>query len=416
MNKYPLHHPDSEDLLLYIEGELAAGARASIHEHLASCWKCRSEVEELEAGIGEFMRYKTRLEEAEEPTGEQATWNLRRRIEEMDAQAAQAPSRSRPGSAGRIGGRVRLPRTAAGILILAGACAAVALVGRFVLPLPAPVPHREPRTITAPTPPAWKEPAAIRLTPQSRPKDPVPALGMASSRGLAEIAAVVKLHELGADLGEPVETLAGENGAVTVVCRALGQERESQIRSALRDIPSVTVRSVPPPPEEPVRRPHTVSGISRARNALDRELADRLGGAAAFDRFANAVLEADDALMARAYALHALEQRFPAGRQGALIPEDRAALNAVMADHRRVALQKGAALEEALASIGGELDPARRGAPPEIAAGLFSAVQRFDRIVNVIFGGSATDLSEAGLKAELNTARAELAAALEAVR
>ena len=65
----------------------------------------------------------------------------------------------------------------------------------------------------------------------------------------AEVAAWVGLHDLGADLGEPVEVVPAGNGAATVVCRQMGPGREAEIRGALAGIAGVTVRSEPAPAE-----------------------------------------------------------------------------------------------------------------------------------------------------------------------
>jgi hypothetical protein len=242
---------------------------------------------------------------------------------------------------------------------------------------------------------------------------PLPSSSLA---GAPEVAALVKLHELGADLGEPVETVAAADGAVTVICRQVGWERETEIRSALADIPGVTVRTEPAAPEDPAKPPRTMLSLGNGSNPLERALVEQLGGRAAFDRLANEIVEQDDALMARTYALRGIEERFPAGRQAGLNAQDRAALAAMIADHRRAALESGSAIESLVAPISKALGLANPATRQPAAPGIFQAAQRMDRILNVVFGGSPSDLSGPALGAELSAARTQLAAALEAIR
>jgi len=93
-------------------------------------------------------------------------------------------------------------------------------------------------------------PAARQVMPS--PAAPMPSvapprfpkrMAVAAPVPAPEIAALVKLHELGADLGEPVEMVAASDGAVAVICRQVGRGRETEIRAALAGIPKVTVRS-----------------------------------------------------------------------------------------------------------------------------------------------------------------------------
>ena len=143
---------------------------------------------------------------------------------------------------------------------------------------------------------------------------------------------------------------------------------------------------------------------------------EQLGGRAAYDRLANEIVEQDDALMARAYALRGIEERFPALRQAGLSAQDRAALAAVIADHRRAAVESGSAIESLVAAIAKALGLASPATRQPAASGVFQAAQRMDRILNVVFGGSPSELTGPELGAELNAARAQLRAALEAIR
>jgi anti-sigma factor RsiW len=422
MNKLPLLHPNSEDLLLYIDGELPEPGQAAIRKHLAGCWKCRREVEELEGAVSEYMRYQTAVDAAEGTAGTRSSTDLRRKMERLEAQLG------RPGLWSRARTRLTFPapayawRLAAGIAVMATAWAAVTLVQRMVLAPKPQEPARQVAPAIQPASPARATAPTLPPLPSSLPRQAA-AMAEPPSPALAdspEIAALVKLHELGADLGEPVETVASPGGAVTVICRQVGREREAEIRSALAGIPGVTVQSEaasrPDTRPDAGKRPRTVVSLGNGGNPLERALAEQLGGKAAFDRLANEILEQEDGLMARAYALHDIEERFPASRQTELGPRDGAALAAVIADHRRVALEKGWEVESRVAAISRALGFADPTARQPAASGLFPAAHRMDRILNVIFGGSPSDLTGPELSVELNAARAQLRAALEAQR
>lgn len=414
MNKFPLTHLNSEDLLLYIDGEKSPPEHAAIQRHLASCWKCRSEVEDLESAISEFMRYKSRMDEARGSAGAHSSAELRGKMERLDLELGQAGLWSRVRKLVALPGPAYARRLAAGVLVMATGWAAVTLLEHAIS---APKPQVPARQIAPALQPAAPVRAVVPAPPAPSPANaktaPPPSPLLA---GAPEVAALVKLHELGADLGEPVETVATAGGAVTVICRQVGRERESEIRSALAGIHGVTVTTEPAAPKTAGQLRRTTLAPGSTGNPLERALAGRLGGKAAFDRLANEVLDQDDALLARAYALDGIEERFPPGRRAELCPHDRAALALVIADHRRAARERGAAVESLLAPIAGALRP---GNPPRRQSGasaILPAAQRVDRILNVIFGDSPGERTAAELGAELNAARAELSAALEAIR
>ena len=419
MNKLQPLHPSSEDLLLFIDGELPEPRQAAIRIHLAGCWKCRAEVVELENAVSQFMRYQTAIDAAEGPAGTRSSADLRRKLERLDRELGRPGLWSRVRTALTLPGPAYARRVAAGILVMATAWAAATLVQRLA---PVPKPQSPARRVAPAIQPAGSVQAvAPTLPPPALPKPgvavapPAPPAELAPA-GLPEIAALVKLHALGADLGEPVDTVPSADGAVTVICRQVGRERETAIRSALAGIRGVTVRTEPAAPQDTRRHPPTTLSLGSGGNPLERALAEQLGGKAVFDRLANEILEQDDGLMAHAYALHAIEERFPAIRQAGLSAQDRAAVAAVILDHRRAAIEIGAAIESRVAPIAKALGLANPAARQPAAPGIFEAAQRMDRILNMFFGGSPSDLTGAELGAELNAARAQLRAALEAIR
>ena len=406
MINLPPQHPEAGELLLYLDGELAEARRTSVRKHLEVCWKCRHEAEELAGAVSEYMRYQTAMDAAEPPAGTHSSAGLLRKMQLLD-------DAGQPGFWSRLRPRFDLPawRAVAGIAALATAWAGAGLIRRIVL---APETHRPARQVTPAARQAIPSPAAPApsVAPPLLPKR-VPAAAPVPGPA-PDIAALVKLHELGADLGEPVQLVAASDGAATVICRHVGSGRETEIRAALAGIPKVTVRSETAAPGDPGRRPRTTLALHNSGGLLEHALAEQVGQAQ-FDRLANEILDDDDGLMTRAYALHDIEERFPPSRRAALRPDDAAALGAVIADHQRVAVEKGRAIEARVAPIARSLGFVSPPAPLT-ASGVFAAAERVDRILNIGFGGSPSQLSLPELGSELNSALAQLRGALETMR
>jgi len=416
MNRLPPTHPPIDELLLYLDGELRESRLISVRKHVEVCWKCRREAEELAAAASDYVRYQTAIDASVTPSGLYTSAALIGKLELLEAAPSEASFWSRLRPRFDLSGFGYAWRTIAAIAALATAWAAVGLVRRIVW---APERHTPTRLITSapkspiPTPavsvPALAPPLMSKRVTGVAPA-PVPIPGPSP-----EIAALVKLHELGADLGEAVETVAAPGGSVRVICRQLERERETEIRTALAGIPKVTVRTEAASPADPRTHARTTLSLGNGGGVLERALVERMGGKAQFDRLGNEILDDDDALMTRAYALHDIEERFPAGRRAALSVDDRAALEAVIADHQRVAIEKGAAIEARVAPLAKELGVVSGPVPP-VASGLFAAAQRVDRILNISFGGSPSNLTLSQLETELNAALAQLHGALGALQ
>lgn len=50
-------HPPREQLLLYVDRELAPKEAARIETHLGVCWSCRAHVSKIEKSIVDFMEF-----------------------------------------------------------------------------------------------------------------------------------------------------------------------------------------------------------------------------------------------------------------------------------------------------------------------------------------------------------------------
>jgi hypothetical protein len=61
-------HPTREELLMAADGELSPKRAERLQEHLSACWECRSQMRDLEAAIGDYVRlYRRNLDPAIPP-------------------------------------------------------------------------------------------------------------------------------------------------------------------------------------------------------------------------------------------------------------------------------------------------------------------------------------------------------------
>lgn len=52
----PFEHPNDDQLLAYLDGEMSNARMRAIRNHLRICWKCRSALAELEAQVEAISR------------------------------------------------------------------------------------------------------------------------------------------------------------------------------------------------------------------------------------------------------------------------------------------------------------------------------------------------------------------------
>jgi len=193
----------------------------------------------------------------------------------------------------------------------------------------------------------------------------VPSQPAASSSGGSvsiseELQVLVALHEIGADLGDPVEVTRSDNH-VLVSGVGLAPQRQSEIERAVASIANVSVKFEQPNaaagamPEDAVSPRRTTEPRPAA---LQVKIQQKLGGRANFELFSGQMLDASDAAMSRVYALRSLAQRFPAAAEKNISPADRQVLTDLALAHATALEQAVSELERALApvlvSLGGE--------------------------------------------------------------
>ena len=396
MNRFYSRHLDEGELLQYLDHELSRRRQASARDHVDTCWKCQSQMSDLQTAIAEYVRYQERIAEldAEQDTGE---WpDLRQRID-----------REREGRVRPALGFAKMARYAYAALATAALGLAGVLATRWVRSAPAPPPA--PPTISRPHVterggPVGEPPPAVpnvKPAPRAAAEPPSPRAAVQ-----LELAAVAALHRLSADLGEPIQVETSADGQVALVGRGLSPQRQQEIAAALALERDVGLRFEQPAPSAPAPR----GGVEfTTRPApLQAALERLLGGLPAAEALTNALLDESEEMMARAHALHNLQARFPVARQGELDEQGRATLRQIEADHR-------AAWRNHFARILQLLQPVRKGlgrgdgsAAPADGAGFFASTRRLDRVLNIAFAGAATDWGVPRMLAELDASIREM--------
>lgn len=164
----------------------------------------------------------------------------------------------------------------------------------------------------------------------------------------AELSVMIGLHQIQADLGDPIAINSTARG-INVGLWQLPAERQAQVKSALEGIPSVTVSTVAPhvrtkvvPVDEAITEIR--AGIqSPAPIESDPRALKLMGGVSAEQSFATLALSKFDAVIAQIYSLNNLAERFDAQGETALSEEERSELQALVRDH---AGQASAALSD----------------------------------------------------------------------
>ncbi len=202
-----------------------------------------------------------------------------------------------------------------------------------------------------PEPPASAVAEATGGIP-SKPAMPPPSeeAAPAGTAGIGEeLQAVAALHEVGADLGDPLE-IANRDGRIRVTGSGISPERQQQIRGALGSLANVDVRfadAAPPARTEGQASPAPGGAVVPK---ADSRLQDKLGGRARSERFSAQLLDQSDAAMARAYALRRLAQEFPPPAEREMGAPDRRLLRSMAREHL-------AAMEAGFQGIDGAVSP-----------------------------------------------------------
>ena len=258
--------------------------------------------------------------------------------------------------------------------------------------------------------------------PPDRAEPPAEAMNPA---GVAEeLQVVAALHQVGADLGDPVE-IARESGQILVSGTGIPPQHQKQIHEALDSMPGVVVRFSEPgtggvPSVEP-ETPALRDSAGSAPPPFQARLEERLGGRPQFERFSSQLLDGSDAVMSRAYALRRLAQQFPPDVERQLSAGDRRVLRDLGREHvAALARQSGemdAALSRVLAALGGTAPAGEvrleSAAWQPASEELLSAARRVETVLAVLLGMAPADNPADHTPSQLLAALAQLRASQE---
>lgn len=231
-----------------------------------------------------------------------------------------------------------------------------------------------------------------------------------------ELHVVATLHDLGADLGDPIE-VSRSGSDVLVSGVGIAPRRQQAITDALSAKAHVVVRfseaSAAGAQPQPVSGNET--GARTDAGQLQARLAERVGGRSNLDQLATQVLDTSESMMARAYALRRLAEEFPAGAEANLNAADRQLLERLRIEHTTAMRQAAGEIDRALESIlAGTL--AGDTAIPEAAASgswqaateeLFQSARKLDKLLGVMFGAAPSETQGDQLR-QLKTGLAQL--------
>jgi hypothetical protein len=267
--------------------------------------------------------------------------------------------------------------------------------------------------------------ASIPAAPEARaamPVEPKPSTEIAPS-SLAptvgdELRVLAALHQLGADLGDPVEVSRNDH-EIVVSGVGIPQARQQEIATALNSLPNVVVRFASAAPSNVPAQ--AVVPDAQVSGPLQTQIAEQVGGRAHFDELAAQVLDRSEPLMARAYALRRMEERFPVAVEAQLGAEDLATLRRMQREHTAALLQQTRELEQTLKPA---LKSAGRSTASNLASDawqpateeLFQSARRVEKLLAVVFGAAPPDdaANTTQLPTQLMSAVTELRANVEA--
>jgi hypothetical protein len=257
--------------------------------------------------------------------------------------------------------------------------------------------------------------APMRTTVPSRSA----ALPSGSSASISEeLRVVAALHEIGADLGDPVEVQV-VNGRVVVSGVGVTGERQREIRRAVEHIPNVVVQF-----SEPSLAAAGVGGAIDSDapgrvSGLQARIEQQLGGRAEFERFSTQYLDRVDSVMARVYALRSLAQRFPDGTS--MPAEDAERLRGMARQHLMVLTSQLNELHRTLApvlvSLGGKTAQGRPAIARAWQSGIddvFRTARRLEMLLSTLLGATPEG-SSANLPSDVLAAFADIRAELDAL-
>jgi hypothetical protein len=267
-------------------------------------------------------------------------------------------------------------------------------------------------------------PAVTRMDNPTRRTEPSRSAALPSGESASiseELRVLAALHEIGADLGDPVE-ISRSGGQVLVSGVGIPAGRQREIHRALDPLPNVAVQFSEPgtagAPQAGGSEVQDVKPQVARATGVQARLEQHLGTRAAFDRFSGQTLDAMENAMAHAHALRSLAQRFPEGTE--MSAPDRAVLADLARSHAKTLLSQINEMQRTLApvlvSLGGKTAqgrPVNAGPAWQPAAERVLADSRRVEVLLSTLLGVTAEAPNAQVPTDLLAAFAELRSALE---
>ena len=223
-----------------------------------------------------------------------------------------------------------------------------------------------------------------------------------------ELAVRYALHRIGADLGEPIEIHSGGQGTapILVVGVVSSAERKQELFAALQPLPGVATRlkteEEAAPREVPAKVTRAEPLIVAAHSPIERELLNYFGDPAGVENFSKHSIALTRDLMAHAWALRHLSERFGAPgvtTEPALSPASHQLLETMVREHRRAMSQATLELVTLLRPVLAPMVQVSRDQAVRLA--VFESAQQVQRLtMDLVFGPGSPNESEAAKTAK----------------
>lgn len=373
-------HPEDAKLLRFCEGELTARETYRVESHVQVCWQCRTHVDEIKKTIAEYVRYRKETLKPSLPSPPAPWRSLSGDLQRLRDEKANGP------------GFVIMRRPFSWMLVGIAAIAASAAAVYLTKPNP-----RVPPAASAQHELKRALPAEHRhvATAQSKPIVEETRGSHRQSVGPDdELKVIAALHQIGADLGDPVSVVR-EPDKIVVSGAGLEGKRLEEIRSSIAELPNVIFELTPPAsnPAEP-SAPVAESGRS---SPIQEEIARQFNNQAAYQQFVDRSLETSEAIMARAHALRTLAYRFPPNVEAQLSASGTDLLASLRDQHTGALIDKVQQIDDSLRPLLEALGV--RPNPPEptpmtnwqdATYELFAMAQKVDRLVGSMVAPSSS--------------------------
>jgi len=233
-----------------------------------------------------------------------------------------------------------------------------------------------------------------------------------------ELHVFASLHQIGADLGDPIE-VTRSGGTVVVGGAGIDQHLRQEIDDALGNDPHVTVRfsDSSPPVAKPDRSVAPETAVNPDLRQLQARMADQVGGRGRFDELAAQVLDLSDNMMARAYALRRLAEHFPPESESGLSPADLQQLQRIRQEHAAIFRQRAADIDRLLRPMlvsvtGAPVPPS--AISQTSAEDLFQSARQVEKLLAMMFGAVPGEAWDDRLPARLLSGITDLRARSDA--